>query len=81
MNWYRQVAETDGDHEAVVVVMERSAAIREAEVEATVENVTVVAVGVAIAAVTREVAAQSIAQVGSRLPSEGPLIPPDKFRY
>lgn len=52
-----EVQETDGDLEAVVavVVTERNAATREAEVEVIAENATDVAVDEATVVVTREV--------------------------
>jgi len=60
-NW--QVEEIDGDHEAevdaVAVVTEKNAAIREAEVEVTVENATAVAVDEATVVVTRGVVVPS----------------------
>lgn len=67
------MAETDGDREAVV--MGRSAVTREVEVEATVENVTVVAADAVTVVVIRGVVVQSTVQVGrSRgcVLSEGP---------
>lgn len=56
--------EIDGERGAVAaavveVVMEKSAATREAEVEATAENATVAVVGEATVAATRGVAAPS----------------------
>lgn len=68
INWHCQVEEIDGDHgaavgeeevEAVAVVMEKNAAIREAEVEATAENATAAAVDEATVVVTRGVVAPS----------------------
>lgn len=68
INWHCQVEEIDGDHgaaveeeevEAVAVVMEKNAATREAEVEATAENATAAAVDEATVVVTRGVVAPS----------------------
>jgi len=57
------VEEIDGDREAevleLVAVMEKNAAIREAEVEATAENATAAAVDEATAAATRGVVVPS----------------------
>lgn len=59
-----EVEEIDGDHEAVeveavAVVTEKNAAIREAEVEVTVENATAAAVDEATRVVTRGVVVPS----------------------